>query len=66
MGELSGLTPGMSSDLTENDVDGLPGDSNDPEKRARAEQLVRSKKALLLIGRPMCSALSQIQAINFC
>ena len=66
IGELMGLAPGMSLDLTENDVDGLPWDFNNPAKRAKAEQLVRSKKALLLIGSPMCSAFSQIQGINFC
>jgi len=65
MGELIGLIPGMALDLTENDVDGLPWDFNNPEKRARADKLVRDKKALLLIGSPMCSAFSQIQGLNY-
>ena len=60
-----GLMPGMSLDLTENDVDGKPWDFNIEEKRDRAERLVKQKKALLLIGSPMCSAFSQIQGINF-
>jgi len=66
IGVLMGPAPGMSLDLTENDVDGLPWDFNKPAKRAKAEQVVRSKKALLLIGSPMCSAFRQIQGINFC
>ena len=48
MAELMGIIPGMSLDLTENDIDGQPWDFNNPEKRERAEELVRNKKALLL------------------
>jgi hypothetical protein len=65
MGELMGLIPGMSLDLTENDVDGQPWDFNIADKRERAMRLVKSKKALLLIGSPMCAAFSQLQNINF-
>ena len=65
MAELMGIIPGMSLDLMTNDVDGLPWDFNISEKRERAERLVREKKALLLIGSPMCSAFSQLQIINF-
>lgn len=65
IGNLLGLAPGMSLDLTELDIDGQPWDFNVPEKCARAEKLVRDKKALLLIGSPMCSAFSQIQGLNF-
>lgn len=50
------LKPGISYDLTENDVDGLPWGFYNPTKRVRAEQLVRSKKALWLVGSPMCIA----------
>lgn len=53
-----GIAPGMSLDLTEKDVAGLPWNFNNPAKRAKAEQLVMSKKALLIIGSPMC--------LNFC
>ena len=60
-----GLMPGMALDLTENDCDGKPWDFNVEEKRQRAMELVKSKKALLVIGSPMCSAFSQIQNINF-
>ena len=65
MGDLFGLAPGMSFDLTENDTDGQPWDFNVQAKRDKAEQLVSDKKALLLIGSPMCSAFSQIQGLNF-
>ena len=41
------------------------GTFNIEEKGQRAEQMVRDKKALLLIGSPMCSALGQIQHLNF-
>lgn len=61
-----GLIQGMALDSTGDDVDGLHWDFNDPEKTARAEKLVRGEKALLLSDSPMCSALSQIQGINFC
>ena len=65
MGEIMGLIPGMSLDLTENDTDGQPWDFNKEEKREKAMRLVKSKKALLLIGSPMCAAFSQLQNINF-
>ena len=41
--------PGIALDLTGNDVDGKPWDSNDPEKRDKARDMVTQKKALLLI-----------------
>ena len=65
MGELMGLIPGMALDLTENDCDGEPWDFNIEAKRQHAMEMVKSKKALLLIGSPMCSAFSQLQHINF-
>jgi hypothetical protein len=65
MAELMGLIPGMALDLTTNDHDGKPWDFNIAEKRERAMSLVKSKKALLIIGSPMCSAFSQLQNINF-
>jgi len=56
----------MSSDLTENDGDGLPWDVQNRLKTAISEKLVRRKKALRLIGSQMCSAFSHIQGIIFC
>ena len=64
LAELMGIVPGMSLDLTKNDVDGQPWDFNIAEKRERAEQLVR-EKAFLLVGSEMCSAFRQIQGIQF-
>lgn len=61
-----GLVPGMSLDLTTSDHDGRPWDFNDPVMRYRAEEMVRKKKALLIVGSPMCTAFSQLQNINFC
>ena len=65
MAELMGLIPGMALDLPTNDCDGKPWDFNVTEKRERAMEMIRSKRALLLIGSPMCSAFSQLQGINF-
>ena len=50
MAELMGVIPGMSLDLTGNDIDGKPWDFNNPEKRERAERMVREKRELLLLG----------------
>ena len=65
IGEMLGLIPGLSLDLIENDVDGQPWDFNVKEKRDKAQRLINEKKALLVIGSPMCSAFSQIQGLNF-
>ena len=65
LSELMGLIPGMALGLTVNDVDGAPWDFNVEEKRNKAKQMVYEKRALLLIGGPMCSAFSQLQSINF-
>ena len=63
--ELVDIIPGMSFDLTTNDVDGKPWDFNIEEKQAKAEKIIKEKRALLLIGSPMCSAFSQIQNLHF-
>ena len=63
--ELWGLLPGWSLDLTTIDPDdGMPWDFSIQDKRDKAEQMVRDKTGLLLIGSPMCSAVSQLQALN--
>ena len=49
MAEILGLLPGMSLDPSELDVDGKPWEFNVKEKRDKAEQIVREKRALLLI-----------------
>lgn len=56
-----GLIPGMALDLTTVDPeDGEPWDFNVPEKAVKAEAMVRSKRALLIIGSPMCTAFSSL------
>ena len=42
-----------------------PWDFNVKQKRDEAEAIEREKRALLLIGSPMCSAFSQLQNLNF-
>jgi hypothetical protein len=65
MGDLLGLMPGMALDLTTLDTDGKPWDFNDEQKREKAKKMIKEKKALLLIGSPMCAAFSQLQHLNF-
>ncbi len=57
------LLPGWSLDLTAGDPDdGEPWDSNKQEKRRdKAESIIKGKKALLVIGSPMCSAMGQLK-----
>ena len=55
MAERLGIMPGLSLDLTGIDKDdGQPWDVNVNAKRDKAMDLVLGKKALLLIGSPMC------------
>ena len=66
MAKRMSMIPGFALDLTQLDPDdNKPWDFNDPEKAAKAKQLIKDKKALLVIGSPMCSAFSQLQSINF-
>ena len=61
-----GLLPGYALDLSVCDPDdGRPWDFNDPEKRKKALALVFTRRSLLLIGSPMCSAFSNIQNLNW-
>ena len=56
------LLPGWSLDLTANDPDdGEPWNFNLQEKRDKAESIIKGKKALLVIGSPMCSATGQVK-----
>ena len=58
--------PGMSFDITINDPDdGQPWDFNNPEKADKARRIIENKRAVLLIGSPMCTAFSSWQHINF-
>lgn len=62
--EKRGLGPGWSLDLTTCDSEGRPWNFDDPGCRERARQLVRSSRPLLLVGSPMCTWFSQLQAFN--
>ena len=59
-----GLRQGWSLDLTVNDEDGLPWDFNNPQKRMKAEAMLKRDRPGLLIGSPMCTAFSIIQNMN--
>ena len=66
MAQECGLIPGFSLDLTTVDPDdGRPWDFNCQDKADKAEELIRTKRPLLLIGSPMCAAFSQLQTMNF-
>ena len=45
--------------------DGQPWDFNDPAKALKAEEIIKTRIALLLIGSRMCAAFSQLQSLNF-
>jgi len=69
---VSGLAPemnlisGYALDLSVNDPDdGLPWDFNNPAKRRKALLQLYTRRSLLLIGSPMCSAFSTIQNLNW-
>ena len=59
------LRSGWSLDLTTNDPDtGAPWDLADGKVRTKAMNLVKDGKPFMLICSPMCTAFSQIQALN--
>ena len=61
-----GLIPGMAFDLTTNDPDdGLPWDFNNPDEAEKSMRIIEGKRAILLIGSPMCTAFSSWQHIIF-
>ena len=60
-----GIRPGFALDLTTSDDEGRPWDFDDPSQRAKAKALVLEKKPQLLIGSPMCTAFSCLQALNW-
>ena len=59
-----GMQPGLSLDITVNDETGLPYDFSIKAQRTKAEALIAEQQPMLLIGSPMCTAFSAIQAIN--
>ena len=66
MAERLGIMPGASHNFAGLDPDdGMPCEFNSEEKRKKALDMIISKKALLLIGSPMCRAFSRLQNWNF-
>ncbi len=58
------LIPGFALDLTTNDVDGRAWNFAEKEMRERAMAKLKAEEPQLLVGSPMCTAFSQLQAIN--
>ena len=56
--------PGIAPDITIDDDTGQPYDFNLRAQRDNAEALLDAQEPVLLIGSPMCTAFSAIQAIN--
>ena len=59
-----GPEPGLALDITIGDGTGKPFDFSRREQRQKVEAMIDARKPLLLIGSPMCTAFSAIQAIN--
>lgn len=64
--EATGLRGGFSLDLTAPAPDGSVWDSSRHHCRRRAHELVQSQRPYLLIGRPPCTAFSNLQNLNRC
>ena len=64
MAETLKMVPGLACDLTTVDTDGQAWDFDQAHMRSRALRLVTQRKAYLLVGSPMCSAFSALQALN--
>ena len=60
-----GMIPGFALDITTNDSEGQPYDFDIPEQREKARRLLTEHRPFLLIGSPMCTAFSIIQALNW-
>ena len=55
--------PRFVLDLIVNDQnDGMPWDSDVAEKAAKARRIVEEKRALLLMGSPLCATISQVRS----
>ena len=65
MAKGMGLKAGWSFDLTTRDTDGRQWNFNEIEMRTRAVRLVLRDQQLLLVGSPMCTALSIMNQINY-
>ena len=60
-----GLTPRLALDLTTNDPEtSAPWDLSDGKVRNKVVKLIKDAKPFMIICSPMCTAFSQIQALN--
>ena len=59
-----GILPGFALDLSTSDTDGRAWDFNHDDMQARAWAKIKSEQPMLLIGTPMCTALSAWQHLN--
>ena len=59
-----GMMPGHALDITVEDVTCQPGYFRLRSQRDKAEALLDAQQQVLLIGSPVCTAFSVIQAIN--
>ena len=59
-----GMMTGLALDITIDDDTGQPYDFSIKAQRDKAEALIDAQQPVLLIGSPMCTAFSVIQAIN--
>jgi hypothetical protein len=58
------MMPELALDITVDDDTGMPFDFSVQAQRNKAEALLDAQEFVLLIGSPMCTAFSAIQAIN--
>ena len=60
-----GVGAGFAMDLTTKDENGQPWDFDDPRQRRRAIDKINAEKPFVVIGSPMCTAFSLLQALNW-
>ena len=58
------LKPGFSFDIQTNDENGKPWDFDVPAQRRKCIERVIHEKPQFLVGSPMCTAFSALQALN--
>ena len=64
MARAMGMNAGWALDLRTVDANGRKWNFEDPSRRTEALRLVRETTPRVLIGSPMCTAFSQLQALN--
>lgn len=64
MARAMGMNAGWALDLRTVDANGRKWNFEDPSRRTEALRLVRETTPRVLIGSPMCTAFSQLRALN--